>query len=151
MCACGVDKTPNAEYGRPCSETGPGKCLKVRKCISDERVNVPVLGFERDITDSVLSRMATGVKPLPYYFPWDEAAGMLRLQTPNDLLLNRNTVLEVRRDPGACRRELSSMVFTVICREQLLLDVQNITQFCEDASKVLTIFFLFLSMNKVFL
>ena len=133
MCSCGISDILKAF--RVCNGTDAVTCNKAYSCQRNDRISVPLLSFEMDITDIVLSNMLLGFQSRLYVFPWDNInLRRTELQSPFDQKLPPRRIR-----PGSdaeCARKLSNILFAVLCRESLRIDLNEISSFCPEALKV---------------
>eukprot|EP00795_Rhopilema_esculentum_P006439 gene6439-11883_t len=132
MCACSINDVVKAF--RVCNNTQSDACKNAYSCLRNDRISVPVLSFEMDITDIVLSNMLLGFQSRLYIFPWDDI-NLLRTEGEETLLIAPQPKANVGTKEE-CFTKLSTILFAVLCRESLKLDLNKIQSFCNDALKL---------------
>ena len=132
MCACSINDVVKAF--RVCNNTQSDACKNAYSCLRNDRISVPVLSFEMDITDIVLSNMLLGFQSRLYIFPWDDI-NLLQAEGEETLLIAPQPKANVGTKEE-CFTKLSTILFAVLCRESLKLDLNKIQSFCDDALKV---------------
>lgn len=131
MCSCTIGDIVKA-FG-VCNGTDSETCTKAYSCQRNDHVSVPLLSFEMDITDIVLSNMLLGFQGRLYIFPWDNA-NLLRTEPSSS---EPKLPIAVGTDSEAqCARKISNILFAVLCRESLRVDLEEISSFCPEALKV---------------
>ena len=133
MCACTISDIVKAFSA--CNSTDTETCSNAYKCQRNDRASIPLLSFEMEITDIILSNMLLGYQSSLYVFPWDNS-DLLRTELqdpfrPTPPTHVRNVVRERQ-----CAQKLSNILFAVLCRESLRLDLNEISSFCPEAMKV---------------
>ncbi len=131
MCACSLPDIVKA-YGA-CNSTDSTSCRKAYSCQRNDRISVPLLSFEMDITDIVLSNMLLGHHSRLYVFPWDDVTYQA-LGVQNQPNVFRSRPRQV--DPRTCVQRLNTGLFAVLCRESLKVDLNEISSHCQDAVQV---------------
>ena len=136
MCSCTISDIVKAFS--VCNGTDSETCNNAYRCQRNDRVSVPLLSFEMDITDIVLSNMLLGFQSSLYLFPWDNN-GLLATDLEGPLQPNLPTHIRSSETERQCAQKLSNILFAVLCRESLQLNLNEISSFCPDAMKVRTI------------
>eukprot|EP00794_Sanderia_malayensis_P009603 gene9603-10590_t len=128
MCACSLPDIVKA-YGS-CNASAVSGCSQAYSCQRNDRVSVPLLSFEMDITDIILSNMLIGHHSRLYVFPWDDVTyRQLGVESDANGLKSRLKPA----DPRQCERSLNTGLFAVLCRESLRVDLSLISSHCVDA------------------
>ena len=132
MCSCTLNDIVKA-FGA-CNSTNSQTCRDAYKCQRNDRISVPLLSFEMEITDIVLSNMLSGIQNQLYVFPWD---GQTLLGSEPEIKLPTGKDLKrFSGSPVECSRKLSNILFAVLCRESLKVDLSKIFAFCNEALRV---------------
>lgn len=130
MCSCSISDIVKA-FG-VCNGTDTETCSKAYSCQRNDRVSVPLLSFEMDITDIILSNMLLGFQSRLYVFPWDDAS-LLRTELRP---FGSRPQANIRTNSEAqCARKISNILFAVLCRESLRIDLDEISSLCPEALK----------------
>ena len=136
MCSCTISDIVKAFS--VCNGTDTETCSNAYRCQRNDRASVPLLSFEMDITDIVLSNMLLGFQSRLYVFPWDNN-DLLRTDLQDPSRVEPSTHLRNIAAERRCAQKLSNILFAVLCRESLRLDLSQISSFCPEAMKVETI------------
>ena len=130
MCSCSVPDIDKAAVA--CNSTTSAACRQAYRCLRNDRVSVPLLSFEMDITDIILSKMMQGHSARLYIFPWDDVTFL-------DFELQGETFVRARTkqiNTHQCINMLSNDRFAFLCKESLQVDLNEISSYCADAVKV---------------